>query len=202
MKHGNTGVSRETEDKLRTFLALLEKWNSRINLVGRSDEHLWWDRHIIDSLQLAPLLATSEGPLVDIGSGAGFPGLILALASPRPTHLVEADRRKAAFLIEAVRVLNLQSVTVHSIRIEAASLPAATVVTARAFAPLRDLLRHAYRLLKPGGFALFPKGQSAEDELTAAAVGWTMRVERFPSRTDSRSLILRISEISPAGPTA
>lgn len=196
------GVSRETEAKLREFLALLQRWNARINLVADRDEESLWQRHVLDSLQLAPLLPSGGGPIVDLGSGAGFPGLILALASNRPTHLVESDRRKAAFLIEAARTLGLSEVKIHPTRIEAAILPPAAVVSARALAPLPDLLRHAQRLLAPGGTALFPKGRTAEQELTAAAQGWNMRVERFPSRTDPASTILRISEIRPVGAKA
>ncbi|MDI3307004.1 MAG: 16S rRNA (guanine(527)-N(7))-methyltransferase RsmG [Acetobacteraceae bacterium] len=196
------GVSRETEARLREFLALLQRWNARINLVADRDEGSLWQRHVLDSLQLAPLLPPSDGPIVDLGSGAGFPGLILALASNRPTHLIESDRRKAAFLIEAARTLGLPLVKIHPTRIEAVTLPPAAVVSARALAPLPDLLRHAHKLLAPGGIALFPKGRTAEQELTAAARGWNMRVERFPSRTDPASTILRISEIRPVGATA
>ena len=196
------GVSRETEARLREFLALLQRWNARINLVADRDEGSLWQRHVLDSLQLAPLLPPGDGPIVDLGSGAGFPGLILALASNRPTHLVESDRRKAAFLIEAARTLGLPLVKIHPTRIEAVTLPPAAVVSARALAPLPDLLRHAHKLLAPGGIALFPKGRTAEQELTAAARGWNMRVERFPSRTDSASTILRISEIRPVGAKA
>jgi 16S rRNA (guanine(527)-N(7))-methyltransferase RsmG len=196
------GVSHETEQKLRAFLALLQRWNARINLVADRDESVLWRRHILDSLQLLPLLPEGGGPIIDLGSGAGFPGLVLALASGRPTHLVEADRRKAAFLIEAVRILGLAETKVHSVRIEATALPSAQVVSARALAPLAVLLRHAHRLLAPGGTAIFPKGRTAEQELTEAARHWNMRVERFPSRTDPDSLIFRISEISPAGAKA
>jgi 16S rRNA G527 N7-methylase RsmG len=129
-----------------------------------------------------------------------LPGLILAVATGRETHLIEADRRKSAFLIDAARSLNLSQVTVHPTRIEAAEPPRATVVTARALAPLPALLVHAHRLLAPGGVALFPKGKTAADELTTATSDWHMRVERFPSRTDPAAAILRLSEISPARP--
>jgi 16S rRNA (guanine527-N7)-methyltransferase len=192
-------VSRETDAALRSFVALLLRWNSRINLVAARDEEEVWRRHVLDSLQLLPLIPTNAKPLIDLGSGGGFPGLVLAAAASRPTHLVEADKRKAAFLSEATRELGLHHVQVHPTRIEAASLPPAAVVTARALAPLSNLLSHTHRLLAPGGIALFPKGRTAEDELTAAARDWTMRVERFPSGTDTAATILRISEIRPVG---
>jgi 16S rRNA G527 N7-methylase RsmG len=124
---------------------------------------------------------------------------MLALATGRETHLVESDRRKSAFLLEAARILNLPRVTIHPARIEAAALPAAAIVTARALAPLGDLLPHAHRILAPNGTAVFPKGRTAEQELTEAARAWIMQVERFPSRTDPSSTILRLSEIRPAG---
>ncbi len=195
-------VPRETEARLRDYLALLLRWNARINLVARADDDTLWTRHILDSAQLAPLLPDAPGPLVDLGSGAGFPGLVLALLGGRETHLVESDRRKSAFLQEATRTLGLSSVTIHPTRIEAARLPPAAVITARALAPLPALLSYAHRLLASRGIALFPKGRTATEELTAAASAWTMRVERFPSRTDPDSAILRLSEIRPVSAQA
>jgi 16S rRNA (guanine(527)-N(7))-methyltransferase RsmG len=205
VKHPNAsdfGVSHETEAKLREYLALLLRWNARINLVADRDAETLWHRHVLDSLQLLPLLPDVEGPLVDVGSGAGFPGLMLAAATGRPTHLVESDRRKSAFLIEATRLLGLAHTIIHPSRIDAITLPPAAILTARALAPLPDLLGHAHRLLKPGGVALFPKGRTVDQELTAAAVGWTMRAERFPSRTDPSAIILRLSEIRPVAASA
>jgi 16S rRNA (guanine(527)-N(7))-methyltransferase RsmG len=190
-------VPRETEARLQEYLALLIRWNARINLVAGDNADALWQRHVLDSVQLAPLLPAADGPLVDLGSGAGFPGLVLALISERETHLVEADRRKCAFLQEAARILALPRVIIHPARIEATALPPAAVVTARALAPLPDLLRHAHRILAPDGVALFPKGRSVEQELTAAAAGWTMYTERFRSRTEPASTILRLSEITP-----
>lgn len=195
-------VSRETRIRLRNLLILLRRWNTRINLVADAPEEEQWQRHILDSLQLVPLLPASPEPLVDLGSGAGFPGLVLAIATGCETHLIEADRRKAAFLIEASRHLGVARVTVLSTRIERAAPPPARVVTARALAPLSGLLPHAHRLLAPGGIAVFPKGRTAEEELTAAAADWTMRIERFPSRTDPTATILRLSEIRPVKPDA
>lgn len=202
MKHDGTipglDVPRETVERLRRYIALLLKWNARINLVADADPDTLWNRHVVDSAQLVPLLPHGTGPIVDLGSGAGLPGLILAATTGRETHLIEADQRKSAFLREAARVLDLPRVTVHAKRIEAAMPPPAAVVTARALAPLSVLLIHAHRLLSPDGIAVFPKGRTAEDELTAATPDWHMRVERFPSRTDPAATIFRLSEISPA----
>jgi 16S rRNA (guanine(527)-N(7))-methyltransferase RsmG len=192
-------VSRETIDRIGPFIALLQRWNPRIQLVADASTQALWSRHIADSLQLAPLVPPGTGPIADLGSGAGFPGLFLALETGRPTHLVEADRRKAAFLLEAARALTLPHVTVHASRIEASALPPLALVTARALAPLVDLLPHAHKMLAPDGVALFPKGRRAEEELTLAARTWTMRVERFPSRTDPAATIFRLQGISPLG---
>src|SRR3712207_921013 len=131
---------------LRAYVDLLSQWNRRINLVSaRSAEDLW-RRHIVDCLQLLPLLPPEPEPILDLGSGAGLPGLLLAAATGRETHLVEADKRKAAFLAHASGRLGLANVTVHAGRIERARVPEARVLTARALAPLPTLLRHAQRL--------------------------------------------------------
>lgn len=207
MKHVSTplrplpaiDVPRETRERLTAFRDLLLRWNTRINLVADRDPEVIDRRHVEDSLQLLPLLPSCDGPMGDLGSGAGFPGLILALATNRETHLVESDRRKAAFLLEAARNLALPRVRIHADRIEATTLPPLAVLTARALAPLSDLLPHAARLLAPGGVALFPKGRMADTELTAALRDWRMTVERYQSRTDPAAIILRLSDIHRAG---
>jgi 16S rRNA (guanine527-N7)-methyltransferase len=196
-------VPRETEETLRRFAEFLLHWNRRINLISERTIDDLWRRHVADSLQLLPLLPDAPTPLLDLGSGAGFPGLVLAAATGWSTTLVEADKRKAAFLIDAASRLGLARVEVHAKRIEDTELPRTRLLTARALAPLPTLLRHAHRLLSPeGGMALFPKGRRAEEELTAASRDWMMRVERFPSRTDPASTIFRVSEIRPAGSQA
>lgn len=193
-------VSRETAARLDAFLALFLRWNARINLVAAGDAAALRARHLDDSLQLLPLLPAGTGPAADLGTGGGFPGLVLAAADPaRPWHLVEADRRKAAFLLAASAELGLANTTVHAARIEAVALPPLALVTARALAPLTTLLAHAARLLADGGTALFPKGRTAEAEWTAAAADWTMTTERFSSRTDPGATILRIGGIRRAG---
>lgn len=197
MKHSAIVVPRETELKLHEFIALLGRWNTKINLVSKSSIGEWWSRHILDSLQIVPLLPPGRGPIIDLGSGAGFPGIVLALMTLRPVHMIESDHRKAAFLNEAIRVLGLDFTRVHNVRIEQVLLAPAPIVTARALASLTDLLKHAHRLLEPCGAALFPKGRTWRDELTAAMVNWNMRLEQFPSQTEPQSVILRISEISP-----
>lgn len=191
-------VSRETQDRIDTFLSLLEVWNLRINLVSKGVEADWWSRHVLDSLQLASLLPPGDGAVADLGSGGGFPGIILAAALHRPFHLVESDRRKCAFLREAARAMALTNVTVHDVRIQQLHLPPVMVVTARALAPLATLLGYAHRIMSPEGIAIFPKGRTAQAELTAAAGHWHMTAERFASQTDPEATIFRIRNISPA----
>lgn len=192
------GVSRETLDRLAAYEALLRKWNPAINLVARSTLDDVWERHFADSAQLFALLPAGTQVLVDLGSGAGFPGLVLAILGVPEVHLIESDGRKAAFLREVARVTGAPA-TVHAQRAEQADAPPADAVSARALADLSALLPLAVRFLKPGGVCLFPKGRTAADELTRARDSWTMRTEEFPSRTDPSGTLLRLSEIAPRG---
>ncbi len=203
MKHGSApnGVSRETLEALEQFTALLLRWNRTVNLVSSRDELSLRERHIADSLQLIPLMQPLPARAIDLGSGAGFPGLILALATSSQFDLIEADQRKAAFLREAARVTGAP-VRIHATRIESAGLAPAPLVTARAVAPLSKLLALAAPLLAPGGHCLFLKGASVASELTDAAAQWHMHVERIPSRTAPDACILRISNPSRVIPPA
>jgi 16S rRNA (guanine527-N7)-methyltransferase len=195
MKH--TSISNSVScEALERFAALLLQWNRTVNLIARGDEPALWERHIADALQLIPFVPTQAKQGIDLGSGAGFPGLILSLATGIPFDLVEVDQRKAAFLREAARMTGAP-VRVHATRIEVAGLEPAQLVTARALAPLPLLLRLAAPNIAPGGIALFPKGTDHDAELTAARREWHMRVERIPSRTAPGAVILKISELSP-----
>jgi 16S rRNA (guanine527-N7)-methyltransferase len=190
----DTGVSRETLERLTAYADLLRHWNAKINLIGRSTvAELWW-RHMLDSAQLMPLLPSADITLVDMGSGAGFPGLVLAAMGIRQTHLIEGGQRKAAFLREAAAVLDAP-VTVHACQTEDAPAIVADVITARALAPLPALLDLAARFTGPSTIHIYPKGQNVEGELTQTHKIWTMRLERFPSRTEPAASILRLSEV-------
>ena len=181
--------------RLATYRDLLLRWNRTINLVSARAADGVDRRHVVDSLQIVPLLPEG-GPIAYLGSGGGLPGLVIAAALPeREVHLVESDRRKAAFLIEAAAAMRLKRVKVHAQRIEEATLPPLAVITARALAPLAALLGFAVPLLAPGGICIFPKGRAAEEELTSAAAHWHFTTERFQSRTDPEATILRLSEI-------
>lgn len=190
MKHGP-----ETTERLAAYRSLLLRWNARINLISGETATEIDQRHIADCAQLGPLLP-GEGPVADIGSGAGLPGMVLAILQPdRAFHLVESDKRKAAFLVEASAQLKLPMVRVHACRAENAKLPALSAITARACAPLASLLPYAVKFLAPGGVALFPKGKTAEKELTEAALDWHFTLEHFPSATSPEATILRLSNI-------
>lgn len=189
-----TGVSRETLERLQAYADLLVKWQGSINLVGKSTLPDLWRRHMLDSAQLFPLLPVGARTLVDFGSGAGFPALVLAILGVPDVHLVESDVRKGAFLREVARVCEAP-VTVHSKRIEALAPFAADVITARALAPVAQLLEFAAPFLTPRTQCLFLKGQNVEVELTEAHKMWNMAVERHPSRTDAAATILRLTEV-------
>jgi 16S rRNA (guanine527-N7)-methyltransferase len=197
VKHSSAtkDVPRETLERLQNFAALLLRWNRTVNLIARRDEPLLWDRHIGDCLQLAPLMQPRPERAIDLGSGAGFPGLVLAIATDVPFELIEVDQRKAAFLREAMRVTGAP-VRVHASRIEEARLAAAPLITARALAPLTKLLGLAAPLLAPGGVCLFMKGLRAKGELTEAATEWHMQVNCIPSQTAPEAWIFRISDLA------
>jgi len=192
-------VSRETLEKLEDYVALLRKWQATINLVAQSTLNDVWRRHILDSAQLFPLISKSHGPIVDLGSGAGFPGLVLAILGAGEVRLRESDSRKCVFMREVIRKTHATAI-VEEGRVE--SLPAvrARIVTARALAPLDTLLSFAQPLLVSDGYCLFLKGQSAEEELTHARKGWKMRVEIFPSQSDSAGRILKIGDLERVEP--
>ena len=190
-------VSRETRERLNTYADLLRKWQRSINLVGPRTIDDLWNRHFTDSAQLLPLIPPSAGVLVDFGSGAGFPGLVLAILGVAEVHLIESDQRKATFLREVARATGTP-VTVHAKRIEQVAPFPADVVSARALAPLGDLLGFAAPFLHSDSLCLFPKGQMAEDELTAASKTWNINVDRIQSVTDPSATILRVSQVSRA----
>ena len=192
-----TGVSRETLERLRRYAALLEKWNQRINLVGQGTIHDLWRRHMLDSAQLYPLIADPAAPLLDLGSGAGFPGLVLAAMGATDTHLIESDRRKCAFLAEAARHMGV-SVTIYPERIESVPPIGAATIVSRALAPLPDLLDLAVNFCNEHSILLFLKGRGAIRELTATRKEWSMRVNQIQSRTDPEGTILRLEAISRA----
>ena len=191
-------VSRETYSSLETHALLVKKWTRSINLIAKSTSDDIWRRHVLDSAQLWPLVPERAYRLVDLGSGAGFPGLVLAILMREKREgatvmLVESDRRKAVFLREAIRETG-GAATVTAERAEALD-GVADVVTARAFAPLDGLLDIAAPIVGDSGTVLLHKGRRYESELTAAAENWKMDTKVHRSRIDPDSVILRIDRL-------
>jgi 16S rRNA (guanine527-N7)-methyltransferase len=181
--------------RLEGFAGLLGKWQRSINLVAAGTLPDIWRRHMLDSAALFPLIPAGTRTLVDLGSGAGFPGLVLAIMGAPEVHLVDSDARKCAFMTEAARHFAPGS-KVHRGRIEAIAPIPADVVTARALTELDELLGYAVRFLKPDGICLFLKGSRAEDELTRARQRWRMTVETFANPADGSGKILRVKDLS------
>ncbi len=195
-------VSRETSQALDELESLVSKWTPSINLVAKSTVSDLRNRHILDSAQLFPLAPAAATHWLDLGSGGGFPGLVIAILAREHlpamvVSLVESDLRKATFLREAVRILGV-SAEIRSERIESLAPQAADVVSARALAPLNLLLDYAARHIHPDGLALFPKGERFEAEIVAARTNWKFQVDSLPSLSDSRAAVLMIRNIQRA----
>ncbi|MDB6178163.1 16S rRNA (guanine(527)-N(7))-methyltransferase RsmG [Paracoccus sp. Z330] len=192
-------VSRETMDLLKEFQALAEKWNSRINLVSGSTLPAFWDRHISDSLQIFENAAPFSGHWADLGSGGGFPGIVLAVAF-RETDLsftlVESDQRKATFLRTAIRELSLTNAKVKCDRIERIPSLNADYVSARALAGLPVLLTFLDLHLRASGEAWLLKGRNWQAEVDEARENWAFNLETFPSKTSDEAAVLKVSEVS------
>ncbi len=194
-----SGVSRETLDRLQKYAALLADWNARHNLVSRASMDDLWRRHFWDSAQVAPLISTTCKSLVDFGSGAGFPGLVLAELRPDlKVTLLEATAKKCRFLTAVADELGLK-VEIRQVRIEDAAAKRFDVITARACAQLPDLLVYAQRFWGAGTRAFLHKGQNLEAELTQAGKSWRIDSEQHSSRSDPSGIILEIRELQRVG---
>jgi 16S rRNA (guanine527-N7)-methyltransferase len=187
-------MTQDVETKLRAYEALVRRWSAKINLVSRADLDHLRRRHIEDSLALIPHIPENTTHAIDLGSGAGFPGLVLAIATGIPFTLIESDKRKAAFLTDAARELAAPA-KILAARIEDARPAPALLITARALAPLDKLLGLAFPHLAPGGVCLFPKGETAESEIAAAESHWHMQIERCKSASDPTGRILKLGQI-------
>jgi 16S rRNA (guanine527-N7)-methyltransferase len=196
------GVSRETLARLKLYASMLEDWSARHNLVSRASLSDLWRRHFWDSAQLVPLIPADAATLVDLGSGAGFPGLVLAeclRACGLRVVLYEATGKKCRFLDAVAERLELQ-LEVRCQRVEEAKPEPFDVVTARACAPLSTLLSYAQGFWGPRTKGLFLKGQNVGSELTEAHKSWRMDVEQRPSRSDPSGAILEVRELRRARP--
>lgn len=195
-------VSRETFEDLQAFAGLVVKWNSAVNLVSKAGMADLWPRHMIDSAQVFPVVAEHAATAqlwCDLGSGGGFPGLVVAIQAKRERPdmkivLVESDRRKSVFLAEVARNLHL-NVSVLSRRIDDVPPLAADVVSARGLASLDLLCKYAERHLRKGGMAVFPKGSTAAGEIEAAKALWDFKLTSHASHTDPSAQILVLEDI-------
>ena len=193
-------VSRETMERLEHYAALLRKWNAAINLVSKSTLEELWTRHFLDSAQIFDYCPDSGRHWADLGSGGGFPGLVIAILAAESNHdlrvtLVESDIRKATFLRTVARETGV-SVQVLSDRIENLPPLSADVLSARALSALPQILEFAFRHMATDGLALFPKGATHAEELEAAHKIWTFSCNAFASQTDPRSVILSIGRLA------
>ncbi|MGI3164200.1 16S rRNA (guanine(527)-N(7))-methyltransferase RsmG [Pseudooceanicola sp. 200-1SW] len=192
-------VSRETLQRLDIYAELLTRWNPKINLVSKSTIPDLWSRHLLDSVQVADLAPDSYAHWVDLGSGGGFPGLVVAiLAAERQPEasftLIESDQRKCAFLRSVARECGLK-LAILTKRIESAPPQGADVLSARALTQLDGLLGFAERHLAPGGVALFPKGARWREEVQAAEAHWRFSCDAVASTTEAEAVILKIGGI-------
>jgi 16S rRNA (guanine527-N7)-methyltransferase len=190
-----TNVSRETLEPLKAYAELLLSWQAKLNLISTSSALELWHRHFLDSAQFVDLAPSEARRWADLGSGAGFPGLVVAIlkrdAPGFEMHLTERIARKCDFLREVIRATGAPAV-VHFGRLETIPPLRAEVVSARACAPLPKLLEYFQRHKAPNGIGLFAKGRTLTEELTRAEADWTLDFERHPSRTGSGGQILLI----------
>ena len=201
-------VSRETLIDYAKWHALLRKWNRKINLVAPNTLEMFWSRHALDSWQVCPLFPDKARVLLDLGSGAGFPGIAAAIhlkhnarnygtaGEGAHVHLVESAGKKASFLKTVIRDLELPA-TVHGQRIENLAPMQADVITARAFAPLPRLFEYAEPHIHAGTEFILPKGEKAQTELENASEAWTFSLETVKSITQDDANILRIKNLAP-----
>jgi 16S rRNA (guanine527-N7)-methyltransferase len=194
-------VPRETLDRLKIYAAHLAKWQASINLIGPSTLPHVWQRHMLDSAQLtglAPEVDPSLGRRLDLGAGAGFPGLVIAIITGDEVHLIESNAKKCVFLREIVRLTAAANVTVHNCRIEDVTPWPVDIVVARAFAPLDRLFEYAVPFFGSSTTGLFLKGQHLEEEIVTARKSWNFEAELLQSRSDEKGQILKVGRIERA----
>ncbi len=192
-------VSRETYERLEIFAAVLEKWNSKINLISRHSVSDIWTRHIVDSIQVFRSVPAPQH-WVDMGSGGGLPGVVVGILASAERHgtrvtLIESDQRKAAFLRTAARECGA-SIQVLSDRIERCQPQNADVLSARALADLTKLLEFSERHLNPKGVAVFPKGANWKKEVDNALKSWRFDFEPITSLTEPDAVLLKIKGVA------
>ena len=185
-------VSRETFDQLEAYVALLEKWQPKINLIANSTLPDIWQRHVWDSAQLITHIPPTARTILDVGSGGGFPGLVIAILSEATVHLVESDQRKSIFLQTVIRELGLNA-QVHNARLETLPPMAPDIITARALASVEKLLDWLQPQLETGPDCLFLKGVRVEEELTILASYPNITASTFQSASSADGVVLKLS---------
>lgn len=193
-------VSRETVAKLKNFAELLKEWNQKMNLVSKNSLDVLWERHILDSVQLIDYIPQTAKKMLDIGSGAGFPGIVLAIVmQEKMPHaeiiLVESIAKKAAYLKDVCDKLNLSNVNIINDRVENISLTGVDVVTARAVAALEILCGYVLKLSKNGTESLFLKGKTYKDEIVSAQRKWEFNFQVFPNKYCEDGVVLKLGRL-------
>lgn len=191
-----TGVSLETLNKFKLYADLLEKWQKSINLVSNSTLKDKWRRHFYDSAQLIDHINQNNGPLkiLDLGSGAGFPGLVISLLVAGEIHLVESVGKKCSFMKQVIQKTNMNA-TVHNERIEQMMAFPVDLVTSRACADLDKLMDLTFPFMTSQTECLFLKGEKSEDEIKHASKKWTFDIKKTPSKSEESGMILHLSNI-------
>ena len=190
-------VSRETLERLERYVDLLLKWQRAINLIGPKTAQDIWCRHILDSGQLMAHLPETSGPIVDLGTGSGLPGMVLAIMGVPHIHLIESNSRKCAFLHEASRITGT-AVQIYNTRVETAEIAPAAIVTARAVAPLKQLIELSQSVSNRNTVFFFFKGKDVKNELTEIKTNWNMTFDVIPSRSSAEGVILKMELLNRA----
>ncbi len=187
-------VPRETLEALDRYAEMLTEWNQRINLVSESTLPELWTRHFLDSAQLMSFIPDRAETLADMGSGAGFPGIVLSILGFPEVHLIESIGKKANFLGEVIRELGLPA-AVHQVRIEEMKGSKADIITARALKSLPELMKYAQPMMEKESLCLFLKGKNVLEELTESAQSWTFDFAKCPSISDPSGSVLIIKNL-------
>ena len=199
----NFSVSHETICQLKTYLSLLQEWQTKFNLVSKSSLEDAWNRHFLDSMQLFKYIPQSAKTLVDFGSGAGFPGMVLAIMAKENTPylkvtLVESIKKKTMYLNEVAKVTSTP-VTIINDRIENLPPQKADVITSRAMCSLDELLKYAYRFTSRKTKCIFPKGKKYAEEISEAEKHWNFEYKIIPSMTSEEGAIVIITNLFAKG---
>ena len=190
----HVSVSRETFERLSLYHDLLLKWQAKVNLISPDTVAIAWQRHFLDALQILPLIDSLDNKIIDLGTGAGFPGMVLAIAAAGNVHLIESDTKKILFLREAARITGTK-ISIHHGRIEEKLTSFGDIIVSRACAPLDTLLSLASNYVSHETICLFHKGKNYSKEIDDAELHWSFIQDVVLSITDTQSAILKLTSI-------